>query len=140
MLTRLIREVYLCFNSALSDRMNEIGLTVDEYNTLAVISTAPSGLRMSDIGAGILRDASAATRITDSLEQQGLCRRNMDPSDRRARRVVMTDQGRDALRGGQSVVKGLENDLIAILETDELDSVIDLLERLRASVVSLENN
>lgn len=49
---------------------------------------------MRALADGMHCDASYITGITDRLESAGLVRREADPSDRRVRRLALTDDGR----------------------------------------------
>ncbi|MEA2900774.1 MAG: hypothetical protein QOH36_661 [Actinomycetota bacterium] len=52
-------------------------------------------LSMGELADRLFCDASNVTGIVDRLESRGLVERQADPDDRRVRRLVLTDAGRE---------------------------------------------
>ena len=52
-------------------------------------------LSMGELADRLFCDASNVTGIVDRLEARGLVERQADPDDRRVRRLVLTDAGRE---------------------------------------------
>ena len=50
-------------------------------------------VRMKELGQELRCDPSFVTAIADGLEERGLARREVDPSDRRAKNLVLTSKG-----------------------------------------------
>ena len=55
-------------------------------------------MRLRDLAAAKGADQSTVSRQAAELERSGLVRREMDPMDRRARRLALTERGRDVCR------------------------------------------
>ncbi len=53
---------------------------------------------MKELGARMHCDASFVTAVADMLEQRGLARREVDPADRRVKRLVLTAAGETTRR------------------------------------------
>ncbi|SDZ40571.1 transcriptional regulator, MarR family [Micromonospora pattaloongensis] len=70
-------------------------------------------------------DRSNVTALVDKLELAGLVRRQVDPTDRRLKTLVVTDDGR-AVRGRVHEVMS-DARLLAALGDDELATLRDLL-------------
>jgi DNA-binding MarR family transcriptional regulator len=67
-------------------------------------------LSQRELAARIRYDASNVTSIADGLERRGLIDRQIDPADRRVRRLVLTKRGAtvaERLRDALSVKSGL---------------------------------
>src|SRR4051795_9811675 len=69
------------------------------YDLLWSLYRAPDrALRVTELArAGVLTQ-TATSRFVDRVEEAGCVRREADPSDRRAFRIVLTEQGMDLLR------------------------------------------
>ena len=68
---------------------------------------------MRNLAIHLHRDASNLTGIADRLESQGLVQRQVDPADRRIKRLVLTEQGaRTADELWNATVSG--SDIIAL--------------------------
>jgi len=94
--------------------------------------TAPEGLRVSELASAFNVTASGVTQVVTVLEEQGLVVRRMDPDDRRAVRVSLTEQG---LREGESVRMAMDrifSGLVAHLGREKSRRLLTLLTEVAA--------
>jgi DNA-binding MarR family transcriptional regulator len=70
------------------------GITVPQFDALEMLTVHPSGLRQNELATSLVVDPSTATYLIDNLEKRNWIARTPDPTDRRAHRVVLTDEGR----------------------------------------------
>jgi MarR family transcriptional regulator, organic hydroperoxide resistance regulator len=93
---------------------------------LRVIDGAVS---MKDLGARIHCDASFVTAIADMLEERGLARREVDPEDRRIKKLVLTAKGTETRT---RVVEELFCDVPGLrkLSARERESLLELLHKM----------
>lgn len=91
------------------------------YDVLVAISEAPDRqLRPRDLARGLVLTRSGATRLVDRLEQAGLVRREPIEGDRRGAAVVLTTEGRRALRRAWPVyAAGINALFVEVLTPDE---------------------
>jgi DNA-binding MarR family transcriptional regulator len=97
-----------------------------------VLVTAATGHPRTQLAlAGQLGiDKTAMTYLIDGLERAGLVERRLDPADRRARQVLVTEQGAAALAEAADRLAGIEGRLLAPLAQDEARQFRDLLGRV----------
>lgn len=69
-----------------------------EYGVLYALSTAPNGLRITELGEDVLLTQPGMSRMIARLEARGLVERADDPQDRRACRIRLTAAGLGAQR------------------------------------------
>ena len=95
------------------------GLSPREYGVLYALSTAPHGLRITELRTDVLLTQPGISRLIARLEAAGLVERVDDPDDGRACRIRLTDAGVRAqrhvgLRHGrhvaQTMTRGLDNE------------------------------
>ena len=88
------------------------------------------GTRISDLArrAGVTKQSMA--RATISLEDKGLVRRLPDPSDARAKLVVLTDDGWEALHFGRTVADGIHQRWTGLLTGNAMAQLVTLLSQL----------
>jgi DNA-binding MarR family transcriptional regulator len=72
--------------------------------------------------------------LIDSLEEEGLVQRNPCPHDRRAFAVTLTDQARELLPALEAQSHGMEDEVTATLTPDERAALMDMLQRVAASL------
>jgi DNA-binding MarR family transcriptional regulator len=94
--------------------------------------SAECGIRGVEIGEQCQMTATRVSRLVDRAEADGLVQRTPDPTDRRAQHVILTDQGRAAVRRFAPLLDELLDDLVFdTLTTEERATLIELLGRLR---------
>jgi DNA-binding MarR family transcriptional regulator len=75
----------------------------------------PEGSRLSDLARGANMTPQAMGEVVDELEQLGYVERRPDPTDRRAKLIVLTDRGQDCIAAGVATVDGIEQRLGELL-------------------------
>ncbi|MEU7118528.1 MarR family winged helix-turn-helix transcriptional regulator [Streptomyces zaomyceticus] len=103
------------------------GLTSTQAKVLAQLD---GPLPMRALATLLVCDASNVTGIIDRLEARALVRREPDPSDRRVKNVVATDEGRDVIRRVREEMQATRGALDT-LDADESATLHTLLARLR---------
>jgi DNA-binding MarR family transcriptional regulator len=106
-----------------------LGMSFVRAKALRRLAITP--MRMSELAASMGTDKPYATLVVDDLESRGLVARTVDPSDRRAKIVAVTDAGRLAAATADAILSrpapGLER-----LSEEELRT----LERLVAKAAA----
>ena len=73
------------------------------------------GLRITDIAARAGITAQSVGELVDDLESKGYLERRPDPSDRRAKRIYLTQRGRKSTSLGKRAQADVENSLAELL-------------------------
>ena len=79
-------------------------------------------------------DRTVMTYLLDDLERDFLIERKQDPADRRARRIVVTDAGRDLLRELRGKLAPIEAGLLSALAEPEDMQFRGLLRKVATEV------
>ncbi len=83
------------YNAALRDEIAQLGLTTPQMRSLAVLAVIDGPL-IRELAVYAVVEQSTLSRALDTLEQNGLIRREADAQDNRGTRIYLTDAGRDA--------------------------------------------
>jgi DNA-binding MarR family transcriptional regulator len=75
-------------------------------------------------------DRTVMTHTIDELEAAGLVERRLDPRDRRARQIVLTDAGRREVETGSAALRDVEGRLLQGLDPGEASTFVGLLRRV----------
>jgi DNA-binding MarR family transcriptional regulator len=105
--------------------------TLPRFDLMAQLERNPRGLRMSEISQRLMVSGGNVTGITDQLEREGLVARKLDPSDRRAVTVTLTESGLARFR---EIAAQHEQWIIGLLEglnRDEKQTLLALLKKLK---------
>jgi DNA-binding MarR family transcriptional regulator len=73
-------------------------------------------------------------RQIDRMQEAGWIERRPDPTDRRARRLFLTDKARPVLGRIWDVASATQDQVLAGLTPDEAETLIDLLRRVQAAL------
>jgi DNA-binding MarR family transcriptional regulator len=113
-----------------AERLAPLGLTPAQERALRIISRSDEPLRMTELADRLGIVPRSLTTVVDALEEAGLVRREIDPRNRRAILLRLTDQGtavRDELREAR---RRAAEDLFAPMPDDERELLANLLLRL----------
>jgi MarR family transcriptional regulator, transcriptional regulator for hemolysin len=86
------------------------------------------------LGAHLAIDRTVLTYLLDTLVEAGVVERVPAPSDRRARKIVATDNGRALLARYEERVAAAESGLLSGLKASEADTLAALIARLAMDV------
>lgn len=75
----------------------------------------PEGSRLTELARGANMTPQAMGELVDELEHLGYVVRRPDPSDRRAKLIVLTARGRDCIAAGIATIEGIEERIAATL-------------------------
>jgi DNA-binding MarR family transcriptional regulator len=105
----------------------DVDLTPAAVKTLLVLSAGPRPMR--DLVGTFRCDPSYMTSVVDVLERRGVARREPHPTDRRAKTVVVTEEGRQVVERAQELMS-VPPPSFGVLSPDELCQLRDLLSRV----------
>jgi len=91
------------------------------------------GTRLSTIAARANITPQAVGELVDDLERLGYVVRQPDPDDRRAKRIVLTDRGRESVAAALDTIATLEAELEDLLGSDKVAELHDSLSRILAT-------
>jgi DNA-binding MarR family transcriptional regulator len=110
------------------------GITPQQYNVLRILRGAGAdGIPTLTIGERMIEQTPGVTRLVDRLEKKGLVARTPCPKDRRRVFCRITAKGLDLLKELDDPVNRWDSQAVSVLPPSELDVLVDLLDRVRAS-------
>ncbi|ABB30602.1 transcriptional regulator, MarR family [Geobacter metallireducens RCH3] len=110
------------------------GLTDATWRPLLHLHLLGDGTRQKDLAASIGIEGPSLVRLLDTLIAKGLIERLEDVTDRRAKLLNLTPEGRVIVARIQETVTALENDLLSPFSDDEIARVAEFIERLESTV------
>ena len=136
--TKLANEAWEALFRAQSTIVQELAardawedLVPREYGVLYALSSAPGGLRITELGEDVLLTQPGMSRLVARLEARGLVQRVADPEDARACLIRLTAAGLTTQRRiGRAHARHVAEAMTRNLERDELERLLDLSRRL----------
>jgi DNA-binding MarR family transcriptional regulator len=92
----------------------------------------PEGSRLTDLALRANITPQAMGELVDELEELGYVTREPDPTDRRAKLIMLTPNGRAAIEAGKQTIVGLEARISEILGDEEHAALREMLTKLLA--------
>jgi DNA-binding MarR family transcriptional regulator len=84
----------------------------------------------SALAEAIRADKTRIIPVLDELQERGFINRTADPDDRRVRVISLTDEGRTVRDKAQRAIQRNEDELLAVLPSDERRVFLRALQRL----------
>jgi DNA-binding MarR family transcriptional regulator len=132
-LADLLQRLTKRLRRAQAERLAPFGLTPAQERALRTITRSEKPPRMTELADHLGIVPRSLTTVIDALEKGGLVRREIDPDNRRAIRLHLTEAGaavRDDMREAR---RHAAEDLFAPLTDKERKALLQLLTRVDGS-------
>lgn len=120
--------------SAGNELVAHLGLTSAWWQVLAALRYSPVPLAVAHIARNMGLTRQAVQRIVDLLAQQGLVEFQPNPHHRRAKLVVLTPAGMEAVTGAEAVVAPLDQAIADRLGAARIRDAIATLQDMTAAI------
>jgi DNA-binding MarR family transcriptional regulator len=107
-----------------------LGLTPAQERALRIITRSEEPPRMTELADHLGIVPRSVTTVVDALEQAGLVRREIDPHNRRAIRLYLTDRGTAVREDMREARRRAAEDLFAPLSGNDRKALAELLSLL----------
>jgi DNA-binding MarR family transcriptional regulator len=103
-------------------------------NAVLVALTGTDGQSQRQLSARLGLHRNVMVSLIDTLEEQGLVQRKPCPHDRRAFAVTLTGKARELLPALDEQSHAMEDEVTSALTPDERAALLDMLQRVSASL------
>jgi DNA-binding MarR family transcriptional regulator len=117
----------------------DIGLTSAWWQVLGALDLSPVPLPVAHIARNMGMSRQSVQRIADLLTEKGLVRFEANPHHQRAKLVVLTPQGRAAVKGAETRQRPWARDLTAGLSLERLATALGVLTELNKHLALADN-
>jgi DNA-binding MarR family transcriptional regulator len=127
----LVRHLRLFRERALAlaeEQGTESELRIPHLHVMA--NMGRGGVRLTELAAAAGMTRPSMLELVDELEDLGLVERRRDPTDRRAKLIVLTPAGRSAIRAGRALIDRIEADYARRLGPARFEAMCEALQDL----------
>jgi DNA-binding MarR family transcriptional regulator len=117
----LVVRVAEAIDRSFVDALAELGLKPRELRLLVLVDRSP-GLSQRELADALDVDAGNLIASLDALDQRGVLKRVRDTTDRRQRRVTLTDEGQRLLAAAIRATAAFETKIFKRLSSTQLRS------------------
>lgn len=114
-------------------RQHEVSLI--HFNIMSALYKNGGEMTPSEIAEAVFREKNSITAVLNTLERQGLVRREPSTNDRRSVKVVITDKGWQEANRLNPVVQELSRKALAYLEKQNVEALVETMRRLREQLL-----
>ena len=111
----LLGRAYSLLGFQIVDGVVGAGFPQKPAHSAVFAQIVPEGSRLTDLARGANMSPQAMGELVDELEQLEYLVRHPDPTDRRAKLIVLTPKGRDCIAAGMATIDGIEQQLTELL-------------------------
>jgi DNA-binding MarR family transcriptional regulator len=118
---------------------DEFDVTLPRFDLMAQLDKAPNGMTLGELSQRMMVSNGNVTGLAERLVEQGVLDRRPSPTDRRAHIVSLTAEGRRTFRAMARTHEDWIAEIFAGLNAAELDTLMALLAKTKASARSAVN-
>lgn len=109
---------------AIEQTLSSAELTDATWAPLVQLANGGDNISQTELANRVGLDTSSLVRLVDLLEGRGFIRRLVDPSDRRARRIILTDAGHAEYKRIRQEISEIETRLLEGLDNERLSALM----------------
>ena len=107
----LLGRAYSLLGFRIVDGVVGAGFPQKPAHSAVFAQIGPEGSRLTELARGANMSPQAMGELVDELEELGYVVRRPDPTDRRAKLIVLTAKGQACIRAGMVTIEGIEQQL-----------------------------
>lgn len=134
-LARLVR----IWRTLIDHRLKPLELTQTHWVTLHNIHQLPPEQSQIQLAKAIGIEQPSLVRTLDQLETKGLISRHTCASDRRAKRITLTENATPIIEKMESVIRETRKEILGGIDQHELAMLSHLISRLEQNIIKLQN-
>jgi len=105
------------------------------FNIMSVLFVNGGEMTPSEIAESVFREKNSVTAVINTLERQGVVRREPSPDDRRSVNVVITDKGWNEANRLSPIAQELSREALACMDKKQVAELVDSMRKLRESLL-----
>ncbi|TCU57450.1 DNA-binding MarR family transcriptional regulator [Novosphingobium sp. PhB57] len=131
-----MRDLHLRMHRLFNDRMRAHGASLAQLKLLLLMERC-GAMRSTDIADALGQAPRTVTEAIDGLERDGLVARSPDPSDRRAKRINLTEAGRAVIREVEPHRDAFAAQFFEVLGFEDLNTFLSILRTLNDRMIEM---
>lgn len=133
-LARLVR----IWRALIDHRLKPLELTQTHWVTLHNIHQLPPEQSQIQLAKAIGIEQPSLVRTLDQLEDKGLISRQICASDRRAKRIGLTESAMPIITAMEDVINKTRGEILTGISSEELDLLMNLIGRIEQNIIDLQ--
>ena len=111
------------------------GASLIRFNIMSTLFKNGGEMTPSEIAESVFREKNSITAVINTLEKQGVVRREPSPDDGRSVKVVITDKGWQEANRLNPIAQELSRGALACLEKERIEELVEMMRKVRESLL-----
>ncbi len=134
-LARLVR----AWRALIDERLKPLELTQTHWVTLHNINMLPPEQSQIQLAKAIGIEQPSLVRTLDQLEEKKLITRQTCASDRRAKRIKLTEEAAPIINAMESVIDSTRKEILTGMSHADIEQLSGMLARLERNIAALQS-
>lgn len=105
------------------------------FNIMSTLFKNGGEMTPSEIAESVFREKNSITAVINTLERQGVVRREPSTNDRRSVKVVITDKGWNEANRLSPIAQELSREALSCMDKQQVEELVDNMRMLRESLL-----
>jgi len=105
------------------------------FNIMSTLFKNGGEMTPSEIAESVFREKNSITAVINTLERQGVVRREPSPDDRRSVKVVITDKGWKEANRLSPIAQELSREALSCMDKEKIENLVDIMRTVRESLL-----
>ncbi len=105
------------------------------FNIMTALFKNGGEMTPSEIAETVFREKNSITAVINTMERQGVVRREPSTDDRRSVKVVITDKGWSEANRLSPIAQELSREALSCMEKKQVEELVDMMRKVRESLL-----
>jgi DNA-binding MarR family transcriptional regulator len=109
--------------------------TLIKFNIMSTLFKNGGEMTPSEIAESVFREKNSITAVINTLEREGVVRREPSTDDRRSVRVIITDKGWKEANRLSPIAQELSREALSCIDKEQLEELVSNMRTIRESLL-----
>ena len=105
------------------------------FNIMSALFKSGGEMTPSEISESVFREKNSVTAVINTLEREGVVRREPSTSDRRSVKVVITDKGWKEANRLSPIAQELSREALACMDKNKVEDLVETMRNIREELL-----
>jgi DNA-binding MarR family transcriptional regulator len=105
------------------------------FNIMSTLFKNGGEMTPSEIAESVFREKNSITAVINTMERQGVVRREPSIDDRRSVKVVITDKGWKEANRLSPLAQELSRGVLSCMEKEKVEDLVEMMRKIRESLL-----
>ena len=110
-------------------------VTLIRFHIMSTLFKNGGEMTPSEIAESVFREKNSITAVINTMERQGVVRREPSTDDRRSVKVVITDKGWKEANRLNPIAQELSREALSCMEKEQIEDLVDTMRKIRESLL-----